>query len=253
MLTKNEKIEDILLSNEIFKHLKIEQLETIIENAFLLKIKQGETLMNQGDYGDCMYIVISGKLSIWIKGQKRMYEVGESNVGDFIGELALLTQEHRNATIKAKTDAELLRISKESFNSIIDSNPLITKALYKKSVSYLKSNFSGWFVNRTVQEVPTFWKQTLMVLLIIFPIVALEVMFLNPVLKLFNPSIALFISCSLSVILVSVLMPIGIYFFDWWLYPQDNLFHTQIKGYLIVIISYIVEIIVFLLVDFQMN
>jgi uncharacterized protein len=110
------------------------------------------------------------------------------------------------------------------------------------------SPFAGWFSNitKSTGEAPAVWKQTMLILLVLFPIVMFEFKFLNPLTKGLNISLATFIGNAISVTLVSwPMLPISIYFLGWWLSPGiDNRMKKNIIGTLIVISIYIIEIIV---------
>ena len=110
------------------------------------------------------------------------------------------------------------------------------------------SPYSGWFANTSaVNEVPPVWKQTMMVLLVLFPIIMLELKFLSPLTAPLNPSLATFIGNAISVTLVSwPTLPIAIYFMNWWLTPdkKKDRVKTAIIGTLVMAAVYLVEIIV---------
>jgi len=111
------------------------------------------------------------------------------------------------------------------------------------------SPFAGWFASLTKEggEAPAIWKETMLVLLVLFPIVLLEIKFLLPHLTNVGVVIATFIGNTISVGLVSwPMMPVAIYFLGWWLQP-DPARRTRINilGTLLVIILYVVEITIF--------
>lgn len=104
------------------------------------------------------------------------------------------------------------------------------------------SPFAGWFGG--LQEIPAVWKQTMLVLLGLFPIVMLELKFLYPLMVNLNPSLSTFIGNTISVTLVSwPMMPIAIYFLGWWLDPSyKNRLRDTILGTFIILILYALEI-----------
>ncbi len=110
------------------------------------------------------------------------------------------------------------------------------------------SPYAGWFASvYTAGEPPPVWKQTAMVLLVLFPIIMLEFKFLSPWTSKLNPSIATFIGNAISVSLVSwPLMPIAIWFFGWWLSPKSPTSQlTTLRGALILMGVYLLEIAIF--------
>ncbi|MDG2991817.1 hypothetical protein L3556_12875 [Candidatus Synechococcus calcipolaris G9] len=83
--------------------------------------------------------------------------------------------------------------------------------------------FAGWFPSASTP--PPVWKQTLLVLLVLFPIVMLQQRFLSPVLKTWglNSSLSIFIGNAMSVHLVAwPMMPLAQSFMQWWLSPPPG-------------------------------
>lgn len=79
--------------------------------------KAGETIMAQGDQGDCAYIIEKGQVEILIeKANGVVSHVGTRGAGTIIGEMAIVDNEPRMATIKAVEDCSLLEITKTDFN-----------------------------------------------------------------------------------------------------------------------------------------
>ena len=91
------------------------------------KVKHGQTnkilmiddeiLFNQGDDGDNAYMIISGRLSVVVDKK----EVGYMGDGEVFGELALLLDQKRSATVKSVKSTELIEINKEGLNNILNS------------------------------------------------------------------------------------------------------------------------------------
>lgn len=110
------------------------------------------------------------------------------------------------------------------------------------------SPYAGWFANiAKLGEIPAVWKQTMIVLMGIFPVIMFELKYISPPLVHLNPALSTFISTSISVILLSfVLMPIGIWLTSWWLFPKKRRsISITVFGILFIFIIYLMEIILF--------
>ncbi len=107
------------------------------------------------------------------------------------------------------------------------------------------SPYAGWFSSLANQgELPPVWKQTMIVLLVLFPIVMLEIRFLMPFIAHLGLSLSTFIGNAISVTLIAwPMMPIAIRFLKWWLSPQSSLTRT-VSGFFVVAALYLIEIIV---------
>jgi len=75
------------------------------------KASAGEEIIKQGEAGDHFYIIEEGE-GVAIKDGK---EVMNYKAGDFFGELALLTPDHRAASVKATTAMKLLKLERKTF------------------------------------------------------------------------------------------------------------------------------------------
>lgn len=106
----------------------------------------------------------------------------------------------------------------------------------KSLISSLESHrvispYAGWFASIAKRgEMPPVWKQTMVILLVLFPIVMFELKYLNPLLTGLNSSVGTFIGNAISVTLISwPMMPIAIWFLTWWLSPKGT--HTTFATY----------------------
>ena len=109
----------------------------------------------------------------------------------------------------------------------------------------ISSPYAGWFSKASfgAQE-PAEWKETMLVLLVLFPLVMLQKIFLMPRLSGLNDSVAMFIANTISVILITFpMLPIAIYFMKNWLKASSK--KENLKGLIIVLILYFIEICIF--------
>jgi antibiotic biosynthesis monooxygenase (ABM) superfamily enzyme len=88
----------------------------------------------------------------------------------------------------------------------------------------LPSSFAGWFAGVSESGVaPAVWKQSMLVILVLFPIVMLELRYLSPLLTRLNSSPATFVANVISVTLLAwPFMPLVIGRMKWWLVPEKN-------------------------------
>ena len=109
----------------------------------------------------------------------------------------------------------------------------------------LPNSFAGWFPAESSDREPsTTLKQSMVVLLMLFPIVMAEVRYLSPRIASWPPSIATFFGNAISVgLLAWPFMPLAIYFLNWWLMPKKGA-PTLLRagGYLLIAVLYVGEI-----------
>jgi signal transduction histidine kinase len=87
--------------------------------------KQGEIIFREGEIGEAMYIIWSGRVAV-VKGEMQSPIVlGYRGPGEIIGEMALLEDRPRSATIVVLEDVRLLRIRRGDFERLLSSNPAV--------------------------------------------------------------------------------------------------------------------------------
>jgi cAMP-dependent protein kinase regulator len=103
----------------MFKALTQEDLHIVIDAMQGVDFKAGDTVIREGDAGACCYLVDSGELECHkiIDGENKFLKT--YSPGYAFGELALLYNAPRAATIKAKTDAHLYELDRYTFNHIV--------------------------------------------------------------------------------------------------------------------------------------
>jgi uncharacterized protein len=116
-----------------------------------------------------------------------------------------------------------------------------------EQLTRLGTAFPGWVpVDPVTGKGPPNWKTALLVLLGLFPVVMLELRFLNPRLSALglHASLATFIGNSLSVAATSfITMPLFVRWFGWWLFPNDaSTFRVTSKGVAVLVALFAVEI-----------
>lgn len=87
-------------------------------------LPRGAVLMRQGQPGDCLYFVVSGRLRVFgVRDDGTELSVAEIGPGETIGEMALISNESRSASVDALRDTELLRLSKKGFDRLVTEQP----------------------------------------------------------------------------------------------------------------------------------
>ena len=85
----------------------------------------GEFIFHEGDTGNSMLLVLTGKVSVQkqVENTEEMVMLSYLGAGEFIGEMALVEELPRSATVVAETDCEVMEFSKESFIDSIQQEP----------------------------------------------------------------------------------------------------------------------------------
>jgi NTE family protein len=120
---------DFLASVPIFARLSDELREEVAARSQRLDVSAGHWLFRQGDAADALYVILTGRLEILTEAQGRLTAVRELARGSALGELALLTDMPRSASVRALRDSDLLVVSRETFQAVLGSEPDFARAL----------------------------------------------------------------------------------------------------------------------------
>ena len=96
-----------------------------------VRVEAGQWLFRQGDAGDSLYVVRSGRLEVVVE-QPGPVVVRTLTRGSVVGELALLTREPRSAAVRARRDSELLRVSSTDFAELLSHERRFSLALLRE-------------------------------------------------------------------------------------------------------------------------
>lgn len=94
-----------------------------------LRVRAGEWLFHQGDPGDALYVVLTGRLEAVLERPTPERVVRVVGRGQAVGELALLTEEPRSLGVRARRDSELLRVGQQAFDAVLNDRPEFAIAL----------------------------------------------------------------------------------------------------------------------------
>src|SRR5580765_826472 len=124
-LRKNTKVE-LLQAVPLFASCSKTELERIASLADELDLADGATLIREGERGREFLVIVDGTVRV-TKGGKTVRDLGS---GDFIGEIALVSDVPRTATVTATSPVRLLVVTDRAFRGLIEEMPSIaTKVL----------------------------------------------------------------------------------------------------------------------------
>lgn len=96
------------------------QLKTEVHNGIThLHYAKGETIFRKGDVGDFLYIIVNGKVEVLDVVNKKEIPIATLSRGEYFGEMALLNQKKRIASIRCLEDTELLAVRKHDFHVLV--------------------------------------------------------------------------------------------------------------------------------------
>ena len=121
---------------DLFKDISGQEVSNIAQIANEREFSANERIMNHGDNGDSMFIIISGSVKVHIDNK----ELTTLSKGDCIGEMALLDQEPRSASVTTKEETTLLEIYGEDFYDLMASRMDIMQGIVKVLSRRIRKN-----------------------------------------------------------------------------------------------------------------
>ncbi|MBK9602112.1 MAG: HEAT repeat domain-containing protein [Anaerolineales bacterium] len=100
----------------------------------------GDVLAHQGEFGDEMFIVVSGEVNVLIasEDQKEARQIAKRSMGDYVGEMSIISREPRIATLVASGQVRALCVDRKQFEGILRERPEIGMALMRTLCQRLK-------------------------------------------------------------------------------------------------------------------
>lgn len=131
-IRSKELLKQAILDNDFLKNLEMGQVKEIVECMYSVEYAAGALIIKEGDIGSMLYIMEEGRVEVSKEGKLLCY----MSPGKVFGELAILYNCKRTATIKAATGCKLFAIDRKCFQTIMMRTGLIRQAEY---TNFLKS------------------------------------------------------------------------------------------------------------------
>lgn len=125
-----EQTNKALSETSLFAQLPESSFGQLLMAARMVNVPKESTVFRQGDRGDELYVVAEGTVGVIDEGPPRR-GISKLKEGDFFGEIALLTDQPRSATILALTDAQVIAIDRAMIREMIADDPSVLTVLLR--------------------------------------------------------------------------------------------------------------------------
>ena len=115
--------------------------------------QDGEIIIQQGDDGNCMYVIQEGQVEVLLESDGQEIKVGVRDSGEFFGEMAIFDRDVRSATIRSLGQSRVLTVDKKNFMRRVHEDPSLAFRLVEvmskrirelgKEVTRLQQNNPG--------------------------------------------------------------------------------------------------------------
>lgn len=117
---------ELLRRVPLFSHVAPGKLKLLAFTSDRVSYKPDQQIFHQGDLSDAAYVILTGKADILVDTVNGPIKIAEAKCGGIIGEIGILCDISRTASVKTTTPLEALRISKETFLKMLSDYPEMT-------------------------------------------------------------------------------------------------------------------------------
>ena len=119
---------------DMFSALSVSEMGEVIEHIKKYHYGKSDTIVRQGKTGDSFFIIFSGKVkAVLKKGVFNSVDLGILGPGEFFGEMALLMDQPRSATVVATEETDCFVLLKSDFQNLVSKNPVFSKIVHTAS------------------------------------------------------------------------------------------------------------------------
>jgi NTE family protein len=129
----------LLRNVSVFSGLSDELLERLAAQVGEVHARAGEWIMREGDAAESLFVLCSGRVKIIDEGPPER-QIRMLRRGDVLGELALLGEGQRSASVRARRDVELLELGRTAFEALIEEAPSFALGLVRTMAAQLATS-----------------------------------------------------------------------------------------------------------------
>ncbi len=123
---------DLFQRVQLFEGIPAAERATIAKAAQLRTYRRGEVIVRQGQAGETFFVIVRGRVAVTVLSPEgREVVLNTLGEGDHFGEMALLDDEPRSASVVAQEKSELAILSRDVFFDLLRSNFVLTKELLR--------------------------------------------------------------------------------------------------------------------------
>jgi len=124
-----EKIGKVLKDIDFLQHMTPGETDRLIAGFEKSSMKKGDSLIIQGKSGSIFYIIASGVVGVYLKRSLLDRKIASLSTGDFFGEMSLISDEPRSASVVCEADGEVFTLLRDTFRDVIMHNPHISQVM----------------------------------------------------------------------------------------------------------------------------
>ncbi|MGI9255888.1 MAG: ATP-binding protein [Salinispira sp.] len=149
----NNSLETFLCQLDLFKDLNVDEIKAISPEFISLNSIQDDVILSENTPATSLYIIRSGSVNIWKNfNSSTAVLIGTQTAGHVFGELAIIDNQDRSATVVAREESQFLIMHKKDFFSLCDKHPKIMFSVVKNLSTTLRAANNIFIANLTEQN-----------------------------------------------------------------------------------------------------
>jgi signal transduction histidine kinase len=137
---ESKDVVETLRKAPFFAGLPEPDLTRLVEMSEIVSVPEGEVVIEEGSIGDAAYVVLEGELEVSKRAWQQEMVISVRLPGELLGEMSLLEQVPRTASVRVSKDSRLLRIPKEAFDQFLYCSPAVALTLLRTVTARLREN-----------------------------------------------------------------------------------------------------------------
>ena len=130
---------EALRASDLFRDLPDDDLDRLATLVEAVHVPEGEPLVREGDPGDALYVIASGELDVVRGSGADELPLARVGPGSIQGEMSLLESRPRNATVRAATPVDALRLPRAALFELLETRPEAALAMIRTTLARLRS------------------------------------------------------------------------------------------------------------------
>lgn len=133
---------EILRRVPLFQGIEPSRLKLIAFTSEAMRFSAGDTLFHQGDMGDSAYLILTGEAVVTARSPIGDIELARFGRNEIVGEIGILCDIPRTATVRAASDLATLRIGKECLSDMLNAFPSMARVMLREMAMRLNRTSS---------------------------------------------------------------------------------------------------------------
>ena len=126
----NENYAELIPNFPLFKGFTKDGANRLLSSGEVKQYGAGEVLLKEGDTADCVLLLLSGGLEVFVERDGKDLVLTETKPGTVVGELAVLCGIPRSASVRAQESAAVLEWSDEAFRTLLLRDPHLSQRIF---------------------------------------------------------------------------------------------------------------------------